>query len=69
MGGGRWLRSLRHDGLRSYGQVQNELAGVLVEPYRPLRAAAAAESARLEIPEVSAAVPDPDLPDARPLPG
>ena len=48
---------------------QNELGGILVQPSRPLRAGAAAESARLEIPETPATVPNPDLPDARPLPG
>lgn len=42
---------------------------VLVKPYVLLRADAAARLAWLEVVETPAAVADPDLPDARPLPG
>src|SRR5215469_4247429 len=39
------LRPLRHNRFRGYGQVQNEFAGVLVEPYGPLCAGTGRELA------------------------
>ena len=46
------------------GEGRDGLAAVLVEPYLPLRADAAAELAWLETVEASAAVAGPDLLDA-----
>src|SRR5580700_12015993 len=67
MGVWSWLRSLRHDCLGGQGQVEVEIGVVLVKPCVSWRVRVARELARLEVPEVAGAVPDPDLPDAGPL--
>lgn len=69
LGGGSWVRSLWHDRLRGYGEVQNELALVLAEPYRSPRVGAAGELAWLAVVETPAAVADLDFPGAGPLLG
>jgi hypothetical protein len=58
-----------HDRLCGQGQVQDEFAVVLAEPYlaRPVRAAG--ELAWPAVVEATAAVADPDPPDAVSLPG
>ena len=58
-----------HDRLRGQGQVQDEFAVALVKLYRARRVRAALELAWPAVPETAAAVANPDLPDAGPLPG
>jgi hypothetical protein len=65
-----WLGPLGHDRFPSCGQVQDKGATPLVQPWlSPARADAAAEPAWLDVVITSAAVADPDLPDAGPLLG
>src|SRR5260370_36406885 len=64
-----WQGPLRHDRFPGCGQVQDEAATSLVQPCpAPPVTDTAAKPARLNVVEASAAVADPDLPQAPPLP-